>query len=47
VPRRKRKLVPVVDYGGHVLFVAGLRASGIAPVTDATSELLVIALKRN
>lgn len=47
VPRRKRQLVPVVEYGGHVLFVAGLRASGIAPVTDATSELLVIALKRN
>jgi tRNA(Ile)-lysidine synthetase-like protein len=47
IPRWERNRVPVVDAGGEIVWVAGLRRAAAAPVTAATRrvlELRVVAL---
>lgn len=44
VPRAERGLMPVVECGGKVLFVGGLRQSCVAQVGPGTVEVLAVAV---
>jgi tRNA(Ile)-lysidine synthase len=46
VPRWERARVPVVE-AGEVLWVAGLRRSATAPITERTRRVLVLSLVRS
>ncbi len=47
VPRHARAATPVVECGGRVLFVGGLRQSALAPVGDGTVEVVVLAVSQD
>ena len=47
VPRWERIRVPVVEASGEVLWVAGLRRSATAPITERTRRVLVVSLVRS
>jgi tRNA(Ile)-lysidine synthase len=44
VPRWKRDGVPIVEAGGEVIWIAGIRRGAAAPVTAATQHVLELAL---
>jgi tRNA(Ile)-lysidine synthase len=44
LPRWERGRVPVVEYGDVILWLAGARRSALAPVHDATREVIELAL---
>jgi tRNA(Ile)-lysidine synthase len=44
VPRWDRARIPLVEAGGELLWLAGLRRAAAAPVTDATREILELRL---
>lgn len=45
VPRWERDRVPLVEAGGRIVWVAGLRRAAAAPVTAGTREVVELALK--
>jgi tRNA(Ile)-lysidine synthase len=45
VPRWERHRVPVVEAGGRIVWVAGLRRAAAAPVTAGTRQVLELALE--
>ena len=45
VPRWRRGCVPLVDAGGEIIWLAGLRRGRVAPVTDATRRILEMTLR--
>lgn len=45
VPRWERDRVPLVEAGGRIVWVAGLRRAAAAPVTAGTRRVLELALK--
>ncbi|HKZ08629.1 MAG TPA: tRNA lysidine(34) synthetase TilS, partial [Methylomirabilota bacterium] len=45
VPRWRRGRVPLVEAGGEIIWVAGLRRGRAAPVTDATERILEMTLR--
>ena len=45
VPRWRRGRVPLVEAGGEIIWVAGLRRGLAAPVTDATQRILEVTLR--
>ena len=45
VPRWERQRVPLVEAGGRIVWVAGLRRAAAAPVTSATRRVVELALK--
>jgi tRNA(Ile)-lysidine synthase len=45
IPRWERDRVPVVEAGGEIVWVAGLRRGAQAPVISSTSSVLELALK--
>jgi len=47
VPRQERSLMPVIECGGKVLFVGGLRQSGLAPVGPDTVEVVAVAVSKD
>ena len=47
IPRWERTRVPVVEGAGEVLWVAGLRRSATAPITERTRRVLVLSLVRS
>jgi tRNA(Ile)-lysidine synthase len=44
VPRWQRARTPLVEAGGEIIWVAGIRRGSIAPVTAATTRVLELAL---
>jgi tRNA(Ile)-lysidine synthase len=44
VPRWQRARTPLVEAGGEIIWVAGIRRGSIAPVTVATTRILELAL---
>ena len=44
VPRWQRARTPLVEAGGEIIWVAGIRRAAIAPVTAATTRVLELAL---
>ena len=44
IPRWQRPRVPIVDAGGEILWVAGVRRAAMAPLTDRTRRVLQMAL---
>ena len=44
VPRWQRARTPLVEAGGEIIWVAGIRRGAIAPVTAATTRVLELAL---
>jgi len=44
VPRWRRAGVPLVEAGGDIIWVAGMRRGRAAPVTDATQRILEVTL---
>jgi len=44
VPRWQRARTPLVEAGGEIIWVAGIRRGSIAPVTAATTRILELAL---
>lgn len=44
VPRWQRPRTPLVEAGGEIIWVAGIRRGSIAPVTAATTRVLELAL---
>jgi len=44
VPRWQRARTPLVEAGGQIIWVAGIRRGSIAPVTAATTRVLELAL---
>jgi tRNA(Ile)-lysidine synthase len=44
LPRWERDRVPVVEAGGHILWVAGIRRGAAAPATPETRRVLELAL---
>jgi tRNA(Ile)-lysidine synthase len=44
VPRWRRARVPLVEAGGDIIWIAGLRRGRAAPVTDATRRILEVTL---
>jgi tRNA(Ile)-lysidine synthetase-like protein len=44
VPRWERSRVPIVDAGGQILWLAGLRRADAAPVTPSTREIVELRL---
>jgi tRNA(Ile)-lysidine synthase len=44
IPRWDRVRVPVVEAGGEIVWIAGLRRSAIAPITPATRRVVRLAL---
>jgi tRNA(Ile)-lysidine synthase len=46
VPRWERERLPVVEAGGIIVWVAGLRRSAAAPVTPDTQRVLELRLTR-
>jgi tRNA(Ile)-lysidine synthase len=47
VPRWQRARTPLVEAGGEIIWVAGIRRGSIAPVTAATTRVLELALDRD
>lgn len=45
IPRWERDRVPVVEAGGRIVWVAGLRRAAAAPVTAGTRQVVELALK--
>jgi tRNA(Ile)-lysidine synthase len=45
VPRWLRPRTPLVEAGGEIIWVAGVRRSRIAPVTATTTRVLELALE--
>ncbi|HJR01696.1 MAG TPA: tRNA lysidine(34) synthetase TilS, partial [Methylomirabilota bacterium] len=45
VPRWQRPRTPLVEAGGEIIWVAGIRRGSIAPVTDATARVLELAIE--
>jgi tRNA(Ile)-lysidine synthase len=45
VPRWRRGCVPLVEAGGEIIWVAGLRRGCAAPVTDGTRRILEMTLR--
>jgi tRNA(Ile)-lysidine synthase len=45
VPRWQRPRTPLVEAGGHIIWVAGVRRGRHAPVTAATTRVLELALR--
>jgi tRNA(Ile)-lysidine synthase len=44
VPRWQRARTPLVEAGGEIIWVAGIRRGSLAPVTAATTRILELAL---
>jgi tRNA(Ile)-lysidine synthase len=44
VPRWERVRLPLVDAGGEILWVAGVRRAATAPVTAATRDVMELRL---
>jgi tRNA(Ile)-lysidine synthase len=44
IPRWDRSLVPIVEAAGEILWVAGVRRTATAPLTDRTRRVLQLAL---
>jgi len=44
VPRWRRAGVPLVEAGGDIIWIAGIRRGRAAPVTDATRRILEVTL---
>jgi tRNA(Ile)-lysidine synthase len=44
VPRWRRARTPLVEAGGEIIWVAGIRRGSVAPVTAATTRILELAL---
>jgi tRNA(Ile)-lysidine synthase len=44
IPRWLRARTPLVEAGGEIIWVAGIRRGSIAPVTVATTRILELAL---
>jgi tRNA(Ile)-lysidine synthase len=47
VPRWERDRVPIIQGGGELLWISGIRRSMVAPVTAATTRVLELALARS
>jgi tRNA(Ile)-lysidine synthase len=45
VPRWRRGRLPLVEAGGEIIWVAGLRRGRAAPVTDATRRILEVTVR--
>jgi tRNA(Ile)-lysidine synthase len=45
VPRRERDRVPLLEAGGDIIWVAGLRRGRAAPVGDGTRRILEVTLR--
>lgn len=45
LPRWERQRLPLVEAGGQIVWVAGIRRSALAPVMPATRHVLELALK--
>ena len=46
VPRWRRARTPLVEAGGEIIWVAGIRRGAVAPVTAATTRILELVLDR-
>jgi tRNA(Ile)-lysidine synthase len=44
VPRWERVRLPLVDAGGEILWVVGVRRGAVAPVTTATRDIMELRL---
>jgi tRNA(Ile)-lysidine synthase len=44
VPRWQRARTPLVEAGGEIIWVAGIRRGAVAPVTATTTRVLELAL---
>jgi tRNA(Ile)-lysidine synthase len=45
VPRWERDRVPLLEAGGDIIWVAGLRRGRAAPVRDGTRRILEVTLR--
>jgi len=46
VPRHQRDRIPIICSGKTILWAVGIRRSAAAPVTDATSRVLIVRLEK-